>query len=98
MMCYATAPLGALWLPDLARTKTTIVDGRAKEVVGKIVIGVVVGPGAMLGDAREDALVHAWKAEGEKRRCVDSVVCQLQKDGRCNGSNELCLFSEETKR
>ena len=71
-MCYATASLGALWLLDgLGRTKiTSVVDGQVKEVVGKIVIGVVASPGATLctiWGEREDALVHAWKAEGEKR-------------------------------
>ena len=59
--CYATASLGALWLLDLARTKTASVDGWVREVVGKIVIGVVAGPGAMLRTIwgeREDTLVH----------------------------------------
>ena len=52
---------------------------------GKFDIGVVAGPGALsctIWGEKEDALVHAWKAEGEKRACVDSVVGQLQKDGR----------------
>ena len=38
--------------------------------LGKISIGVVAGPGAMLctiWGERVDALVHAWKAAGEKR-------------------------------
>ena len=67
MLCYATPPLGVLWLLDLARTKTPSVDGWVKEVVGKIVIGVVVGPGAILctiWGERVDALVLSWKAEG----------------------------------
>jgi len=71
VMCYATAFLGALWLLDLARTKTTSVGGWVKEVLGKIFVGVVAGPGAMLctlWGEREDALVHAWKAEGEKNK------------------------------
>ena len=68
--CYATAALDALWLLDLARTKTASVDGWVREVVGKIVIGVVAGPGTMLRTIwgeREDTLVHAWKAERETR-------------------------------
>ena len=71
VICYTTASLGGLWLLDLARTKTTSVDGWVKEVVGKIFVGVVAGPGAMLctiWGEREDALVHAWRAEGEKKK------------------------------
>ena len=37
VMCYATTSLGVLWLIDLARTKTTSVDGCVK-VVGKILL------------------------------------------------------------
>jgi len=71
VMCYSTASLGALWLLSLARTKTTSVAGWVMEALGKIFVGVVVGPGAMLCRIwweREDALVHAWRAEGEKRK------------------------------
>ena len=70
MLCYATPPLVVLWLLDPARTKTPSVDGWVKKVVGQIVIGVVVGPGAILctiWGERVDALVLAWKAEGKKR-------------------------------
>ena len=70
MLCYATPPHGVLWLLDLARTKTPSVDGWVKEVVGKIVIGVMVGPGAMLyiiWGERVDTRVLSWKAEGKKR-------------------------------
>ena len=73
-MCYATASLGALWLLDLARATTTSGDRCMKGVVGKIVIGVVAGPGVMLctiWGGREDALVHASKTEGQKRTCID---------------------------
>jgi len=52
------------------------------EALGKIFVGVVVGPGAILcriwwerEDAlahtwweREDARIHAWRAEREKRK------------------------------
>ena len=73
-MCYATASLGALWLLDLAQAKTTSGDRCVKEVVGKIAIGVLAGPGVMLctiWGGREDALVHASKTEGQKRTCID---------------------------
>ena len=46
------------------------VDGWVKEVVEKIAIGVVVGPGAILctiWGERVDALVLVRKAEGKKR-------------------------------
>ena len=46
-MCCATASHDALWLLDFARTKTTSVGEWVKEVVEKIYIGVVAGPGAM---------------------------------------------------
>jgi hypothetical protein len=68
IMSYSTAFLAGLWLLSLARTKTTNVDGRIKEALAKIFLGVVAGPGAMLCSmwgGREEALVHAWKAEGE---------------------------------
>lgn len=71
VLSYSTASLGALWLLDLARMKTTSVGEWVKEVLGKIFVGVVAGPGAMLctiWGEREDALVHAWKAEGEKKK------------------------------
>ena len=48
MICYATASVGALWLIDLARTKTTSVNGWVKVVVGKIFVEVVAGPGWIL--------------------------------------------------
>ena len=70
MLCYATPPLGVLWLLDLAQTKTPSVDGWVKEVVGKIVIGIVAGPGAILctiWGERVDARVFVWKAAGKKR-------------------------------
>ena len=97
-MCYATASLGVLWLLDLARTKTTSVDGWVKEVVEKIVIGVVVGPGAMLctmWGEREDALVHAWKAEGRRGSELIQSWVSCKTDVRCNLSNDLRFFSEE---
>lgn len=65
-MCYSTAFIAGFWLLSLARTKTTNVDGWIKEALSKIFLGVVAGPGAMLYSIwgeREDALVHAWKAE-----------------------------------
>ena len=68
-MCYATASLEALWLLDLARTKTTSVDGRVKEVVGNIVTGIATGPGAMLctiWGEREDALGRLRRRRGSE--------------------------------
>ena len=101
--CYATASLDAMWLLDLARTKTASVNGWVRVVVGKIVIGVVAGPGAMLRTIwgeREDTLVHAWKAEGETRTRVDSVVGQLQKGWEMKWLKRPVLFlgGNETPR
>ncbi len=70
-MCYSTAFLAGFWLLGLARTQTTSVDGWVKEALAKILLGVVAGPGAMLytiWGEREDALVHASKAEGEEEK------------------------------
>ena len=67
-MSYSTSFIAGLWLLGLARTQTTSIDGWIKEALAKIFLGIVAGPGAMLyticGE-REDALVHALKAEGE---------------------------------
>ena len=62
---------------------------------GKVVIGVVAGRGAILGTIwgeREDALVHTWKTEGERRTCVDSVVRQLSKGWDMQWIKRLVLF------
>ena len=75
-MCYLTGFLGAMWMLDLARTKTPRVDQFVAVVLGKIFAGFMAGPGAMLCSIwreREDALVHAWNAE-EKRKLVGSVL------------------------
>ena len=64
-MSYLASFLAGLWLLDLARMQTTSVGGWIKEALAKIVLGVVVGPGAMLytiWGEREDALIHASKA------------------------------------
>ena len=69
-MCYLTGFLGALWMLDLARTKTPSVGELVLEVLGKIYACVAVGLGAILciiWQEREDALLHVWKAEDEKR-------------------------------
>jgi hypothetical protein len=71
VMCYSAAFLGGLWLLNLARMKTTSESGWVSEVFRKFSVGVVAGPGAMLYSIwgeREDALVHAWKAEGENNK------------------------------
>ena len=62
VMCHATASLGVLRL-DIARTKTTSVDGWLKEVVGQIDIGVVAGPGAML--------CTIWGERGHACACLE---------------------------
>ena len=64
----------------------------------KIVTGVVVGPGAMLctiWGEREDALVHAWKAEGRRGSELIQSWVSCKTDVRCNLSNDLRFFSEE---
>ena len=68
---YLAAFLAGLWLLGLARTQTTSVDGWIKEALAKICLGIVAGPGAMLytiWGEREDALVHASKAEGQEEK------------------------------
>ena len=72
-MCYATASLGAQLLLDFAWTKTTSGDGCVKEVMGKVVIGVVAGPDVMLctiwGES-EDALCMLRRLRGRRGRAL----------------------------
>jgi hypothetical protein len=71
VMSYLTAFFAGLWLLGLARTKSTSVGQWVREALGKILVGVVAGPGAMLctlWGEREDALVHAYKAQSEETK------------------------------
>ena len=70
-MCCATQRRPSAYCGSRLRAdEDPSVDGWVKEVVGKIVIGVVVGPGAILctiWGERVGALLLAWKAERKKR-------------------------------
>ena len=99
-MCYTTASLGALGLLDLARTKTTSVDGWVKEVVGRLslVLWLILVRCCVLFGARErTCLCILGRLRGRRGRALIQWWVGCKMDGRCNRSNDLCFFSEETK-